>query len=76
MVAGRWAHETNTPCECYRAEWLLYGKAAGPMRNQAMLHRSKPDAVLAFPGGKGTADMVKRAERVGIRVIRISDQPE
>jgi hypothetical protein len=37
-----------------------------------MLDCERPDVVLAFPGGKGTADMVRRAERAGIRVIRAS----
>ena len=29
----------------------------------------KPDLVLAFPGGRGTADMVRRAKEAGIRVV-------
>lgn len=51
------------------AEWLRFGKAAGPMRNQEMLDKCKPDLVLAFPGGRGTADMVRRARKAGVPVI-------
>ena len=36
-----------------------HGNAAGPIRNQRMLDHGKPDIVVAFPGGSGTADMVK-----------------
>lgn len=48
-----------------------YGKSAGPIRNQTMLDDGKPDLVLAFPGGRGTADMVAKAEKHGIPVRRI-----
>jgi len=29
------------------------------------------DAVVAFPGGNGTADMVRRAEAAGVPVWRV-----
>ena len=51
------------------ADWHRHGKAAGPLRNQRMLDEGKPDLVLAFPGGKGTADMVLRAKLAGITTI-------
>lgn len=54
----------------FKANWRKYGKRAGPLRNQRMLAEGKPDAVIAFAGGRGTADMVARAEACGIRVIR------
>lgn len=54
----------------FSAEWDKYGKSAGPMRNQRMIDEGKPDIVVAFPGGKGTQDMVRRAERAGIKVIK------
>jgi len=31
-----------------------------------------PDLVLAFPGGRGTADMVSRARKAGVRVVEIA----
>ena len=48
-----------------------YNAAAGPRRNQRMLLEGKPDLVVAFPGGAGTLDMVNRAERVGLEVIKL-----
>lgn len=50
------------------AQWKLYGKQAGPIRNQHMLDTFKPDLVVAFRGQKGTADMVRRARAAKVRV--------
>ena len=55
-----------------RADWNKHGRAAGPIRNQRMLDEHKPDLVLAFPGGRGTADMVRRAEAAGVPVVTIA----
>jgi hypothetical protein len=34
-----------------------------------MLRQAKPDVVVAFPGGKGTRDMCKKAAREGIPIV-------
>lgn len=69
-IAGDFA--TGMGCEVlvFPAEWGKHGYAAGPIRNQQMIDEGKPDLVLAFPGGRGTADMVRRAEAAKIKVIR------
>jgi len=54
----------------FPAAWERHGKAAGPLRNQEMLDAG-PDLVVAFPGGRGTADMVRRAERIGVPIMRV-----
>lgn len=54
-----------------KEEWKILGKAAGPIRNKQMLDEEKPDLVIAFPGGKGTADMVRQAKKAGVEVIKI-----
>lgn len=56
----------------YPAQWKKHGRAAGPIRNQRMIDEGKPDLVIAFPGGKGTADMVRRAKAAGIQVTEIT----
>lgn len=58
----------------FRAEWRKFGLAAGPIRNQRMIDQGRPDLVVAFPGGKGTADMVKRAKAHGLEVIEVEDE--
>jgi len=59
--AKRWAMLREFPAVEFRADWTRHRKAAGIIRNQQMLDEGKPDLVIAFPGGAGTADMVQRA---------------
>lgn len=72
-LAESWAISRCVPHRWFTAEWTRLGKAAGPARNARMLAEGKPDVVLAFPGGKGTADMVRRAESAGVEVIRVKE---
>jgi hypothetical protein len=58
------------------ADWHTDGKAAGPIRNQRMLDVGKPDLVVAFPGAKGTSDMVRRARQAGVEVVEIKARLE
>src|SRR5262245_59385557 len=55
-LAGEWAKSRSIEVLARPADWKKYGRAAGPIRNSQMLDE-KPDLVVAFPGGKGTADM-------------------
>ena len=56
--------------ETHNADWGKYAKAAGFIRNQEMVD-SGLDLLIAFPGGRGTADMVKRCGRAGIKILTI-----
>lgn len=61
-IAADWARaKGGIKVLSFPADWQKHGLAAGPLRNQQMLDEGKPDLVVAFPGGKGTADMVRRA---------------
>jgi ABC-type Fe3+-hydroxamate transport system substrate-binding protein len=71
-LAGLWAEENQKVLTVIPADWKDYGRKAGPLRNLRMLEE-KPDLVVAFPGGKGTEDMVKKAIKQGISV-RIVDE--
>jgi len=71
-MAGRWAINAGVPVEVFQADWATHGRAAGPLRNQRMLDEGKPDLVIAFPGGKGTADMVRRAKAAGVAVLNVT----
>lgn len=66
--AREWAGSKAIKRWVCRAEWDKHGKAAGPIRNARMLEW-KPDAVIAFPGGRGSADMVRQARAAGVEVI-------
>lgn len=70
-LAALWAHEHRIPCDTFPADWALHGRTAGPIRNQQMLDDFKPDLVVAFPGGRGTAHMVRIAKAAGVEVIEV-----
>ena len=69
LLAAQWTVEREIPCLRAPAEWKTHGKAAGAIRNTWMLLEGKPDLVIAFPGGPGTANMVKQAEYAGVKVL-------
>ncbi|MDR6389207.1 DUF2493 domain-containing protein [Paraburkholderia phenoliruptrix] len=54
------------------ADWKKHGRAAGPIRNARMLEEA-PDVVVAFPGGRGTANMIKQAKAAGVPVIEVEE---
>jgi hypothetical protein len=62
------------------AQWQLHGRAAGPIRNRELLEQAIARAVahsspgcltsvlvVAFPGGAGTASLVREARRMASR---------
>lgn len=69
-LADDWAKAAGVERLPFPADWAGLGKRAGPVRNQQMLDEGAPDAVVAFPGGDGTRDMVRRAKACGLRVWR------
>lgn len=68
--AARWAIENNIQQQAFNANWTKFGNAAGPIRNQQMAD-SGADECVAFPGGEGTADMVRRAKAAGMKVTEV-----
>lgn len=70
-AARDWAIYNYAQSLTYKADWKKYPEAAGVIRNQQMLNEGKPDLIVAFPGGKGTTDMVRRAKKANIKVIEI-----
>lgn len=70
--AGQWAEQTpGVEVAEFLADWHKLGPGAGPKRNRDMITYGRPDIVVAFPGGSGTANMVEQAEAAGIKVKRI-----
>lgn len=68
-MAGSLAHTMSITAVAVLPDWTR-GKIAGPLRNQRMLDEHKPDLVIAFPGGRGTSDMVGRAMAAGVEIIQ------
>ena len=91
---GRAAFRLGWPVEVLPADWRRHGRAAGPIRNRELLELaiSRAEAlssaaapvsvlVVAFPGGAGTASLVREARRLGahapvpLSVAQISHAP-
>jgi hypothetical protein len=68
-MAREFAKWSGIPFKTVEADWDKYGKAAGPIRNQKMLDEEKPDLVIAFEGGPGTANMIAKARLANVRVL-------
>lgn len=66
-----WARDKDIHIIRYPANWALHGKYAETRRNLFMLEDSRPDVLLAFPGGEDTAECIKMAQRIGIRIIEV-----
>ena len=69
-LANLWAIHHGVHVAQVRPRWDFFGKKAGHLRNAAML-RLNPMVVIAFPGGVGTANMIKQAKEKGVPVIEV-----
>jgi len=69
-LADSWATQHGVEVETFPAEWGAHGRPAGPIRNAAMV-ATAPDLVVAFPGGRGTADLVRKARAASLLVLRV-----
>jgi predicted Rossmann-fold nucleotide-binding protein len=71
-LAHHWAINRGLEIEVFHAAWNREGHSAGPRRNARMLAEGKPDVAVAFPGGRGTADMVWRLNLASVAVWEIA----
>lgn len=69
-----WCGREKFPYQGWPANWEDAGKAAGRARNEEMFIRSRPNYVLAFPGGDGTAHMTTFALTQGCPVAKVRVQ--
>lgn len=74
-ISEQWAIEAGCANATVMADWDNYGTRAGPLRNEWMM-RLNPDLIIAFPGGTGTANMIKLAKEAGVEVIEVEEQDE
>ena len=72
-LSGIWAQSKNIETIVFPADWNRYGKSAGYIRNSQMLTEGIPDLVVAFPGGKGTKNMIELAKKANVPVLNHFD---
>lgn len=70
-AAGDWAINNQIRYEVFPAQWNKYNRSAGVIRNRQMAIEGNLDLVLAFPGGHGTAHMVKAAQTAKIETATL-----
>lgn len=73
LLSAAVAYTLGWSVEAHHADWGRHGRAAGPIRNQEMADAGA-DLCIAFAGGRGTADMVRRAQAAGIPVRHITKE--
>jgi hypothetical protein len=77
-IADEVARALGLETDPFPADWLTYKRAAGPIRNSAMV-ASGADVCLAFshePDMGGTGDCTKKARRAGIPVFTHPIRPD
>lgn len=73
LYAAKW-NDLDAPgavIKTHRSSGEKYNANAGPDRNERMACNA--DVLLVFPGGSGTADMVRRAEAHGLIIEKYEE---
>ena len=65
-LAVRWGRSNGRQVVTY--EYVEVGRSGGPVRNKNMIRHGKPDMLIAFPGGRGTANCVHEAKSAGVPI--------
>jgi hypothetical protein len=72
VLGEEWARRNKIPVKKYPADWKLYGKAAGPIRNAVMAKSA--DALIAVWDGesRGTRNVIQEAriERIPVHILK------
>lgn len=87
LADSLWRHLTGRPCERHPADWYRHDErcyhaprpdgrcpAAGPRRNREM-GDAGASLLVAFPGGRGTADMRTVAWERGVPILDVTCRP-
>ena len=66
---GEWyAKKNSLPLEVFPAEWSVYGKSAGFIRNELMAEHAEACIILWDGKSSGSKHMMKQARKLGIPV--------
>lgn len=64
FLGEKWAYENSLPIKKFLADWKLYGKKAGPIRNSLMAKYA--DCLIIFWDGKsrGSLNMINQMKKI------------
>lgn len=68
-LGGQWARKKRIQTRFFHAEWGRFGKRAGPIRNRTMARYAEALIAIWDGSSRGTADMIRRAQSLGLRVF-------
>ena len=72
LLARWWGEAKGRAVFQCDANWDYFtGYSGGPIRNEWMAMYAHAHALVAFPGGKGTASMRRIAQEYGIPIIEV-----
>jgi SLOG family YspA-like protein len=75
-IAGRWSRRRGVKVERHPPNWAVYGKRAGPRRNEAMAERGANYCLVFWDGkSRGTGSMYRAARRAGIPTRQVKPRP-
>ena len=70
-LSSDWAISNAIPLVVINADWDLYGKSAGAIRNKNMVIIGF-DCLVAFPGGNGTKNMITQSLKAKLKIFRVN----
>lgn len=72
-----WDRECDNQClhgpRRKRRDGSTFCPSAGPIRNQRMIDEGQIELLIAFPGGNGTMDMIRRAKAAEVLIMRVEE---
>jgi hypothetical protein len=72
LLSVAWADKNGLPAIGFPANWAKDGKLAGQRRNQKIISEGHPHLLVAFPGGNGTAEMIRFAKSERLEIIEVA----
>lgn len=67
-LGEQYAKTNNLTLSVFRADWELFGKSAGPIRNKQMAQYAQALIALWDGVSRGTHDMIKQAIQNGLKI--------
>ncbi len=66
-----WARERGFRMRLYPAEWVKYGRSAGPRRNADMVRDADALIVVRYADSMGSLDVLAKARGAGLYVVDV-----
>lgn len=76
-LGERFAKENKIPVKIFPANWEMYGKKAGFLRNREMAEYGEALIAIMINNSKGTSNMISLAKEKGLKVyvLEIEESP-